>query len=226
MFTPARVVTAELLDEEGADEREMLRSLRDLRRFNSLAGGTRVYRSLVRRMLAGHGGKPSILDLGTGTSDLLHAVSGESGSSGSVGLDLNLRHLLYGRILTSRTIQRVNGDALHLPFRHGTFDLVTSSHFFHHFSPEENAEILRESLRVSRVGVIVTDTVRHYAPLAFVHLLGILRLVGEITRFDAPASVRQGYTLTEVRSMLRDIPASRWQVLRMFPYRLGLLLWK
>lgn len=211
MLTPARIESHELLDEHDAPREDMERSLRDLRRINRYLGGIRIYRKLVRRF------QPrAILDIGTGTSDLLESVSHVRTR---IGLDFKIDHLLYLR--DGSRVLRVVGDAHRLPFRDGAVDLVTSSHFFHHFSPEENAGILAESLRVSRKGVAVTDTRRHYVPLLLVTLLGALRLVGRITRYDAPASVRQGYTLREVRAM-----APRAKVIRMWPYRFAILLSK
>ena len=211
MLTPARIESHELLDELDAPREDMERSLRDLRRINRYLGGTRVYRSLVRRFQP-----QAILDIGTGTSDLLESVPRVRTR---IGLDFKIDHLLYLR--DGSRVLRVVGDAHKLPFRDGAVDLVTSSHFFHHFSPEENAAILTESLRVSRKGVAVTDTRRHYVPLLLVKLLGALRLVGRITRYDAPASVRQGYTLREARAI-----APRAKVIRMWPYRFAILLSK
>ncbi|HKR65873.1 MAG TPA: hypothetical protein VJZ00_19235, partial [Thermoanaerobaculia bacterium] len=75
-------------------------------------------------------------------------------------------------------------------------------------------------------GVAVNDTRRHYVPLLLVLLLGALRLVGRITRFDAPASVRQGYTLSEARAIAEKVPAMKCDVIRVWPYRFGILLWK
>jgi ubiquinone/menaquinone biosynthesis C-methylase UbiE len=214
MLTPPRETAHELLDEHDAPRADMERSLRDLRRINRYCGGVRIYRSLVRRFTPA-----SILDVGTGTSDLLEAVPKVRLR---VGLDFKIDHLLYLR--RDARIARVVGDARRLPFRDGAVDLVTSAHFFHHFSPEENEVILRESLRVARRGVAVNDTRRHYLPLLFVELLGTLRLVGRITRFDAPASVRQGYTIAEARAVAQRV-TSRAKVVRKFPYRLAVLLW-
>jgi hypothetical protein len=102
---------------------------------------------------------------------------------------------------------------------------VTSAHFFHHFSEDENLAILREALRVARKGVIVNDTRRHYVPLLFVQIIGILRLVGRITRFDAPASVRRGYTTNEVAALVARLGA-RFEIADIWPYRFGLIVWK
>lgn len=215
MFTPTRTPAHELLDEHDAPREEMERSLRDLRWINRYAGGIRIYRALVRRFHP-----QSVVDLGTGTSDLLEAIPHVRLR---VGLDFKIDHLLYFN--GDRSIRKVVGDATRLPFRDSAVDLVTSAHFFHHFSAEENDGILRESLRIARKGVAVNDTRRHYAPLLFVTILGALGLFGEITRHDAPASVRQAYTLGEARAIAKRI-GSRWAVLRKWPYRMAILLWK
>jgi ubiquinone/menaquinone biosynthesis C-methylase UbiE len=215
MFTPPRIESEELLDEHDAPRADMERSLRDLRRINRYLGGIRVYRALVKRF------EPrSILDVGTGTSDLLESVPDVRKR---IGLDFKIDHLLFLR--DGSRVLRVVGDATRLPFRDGAVELVTSSHFFHHFSPEENGTILEESLRVANRGVAVTDTRRHYVPLLLVMLLGALRLVGRITRYDAPASVRQGYTVDEVRAIAARV-SKKWDVIRMWPFRFAVLLRK
>ncbi len=195
----------------------MQRSLRDLRRFNAFYGGAGVYHRLLRRM-ALH--EPlSILDVATGTADVL-----ESRSGFRVGVDFKIDHLLYMREGTQ--VQRVVANALRLPFRSSAFEIVTSAHFFHHLTPEQNAEMLREALRVARRGVIVNDTRRHYVPYLFVRLLAALGLVGRITRNDAPASILRGYTIEEVRAIAAKVHGARAEVVRAWPYRFGLLLWK
>ncbi|HEX2831854.1 MAG TPA: methyltransferase domain-containing protein [Thermoanaerobaculia bacterium] len=217
MFTPKRIPTHELLDEHDAPRADMEQSLRDLRWINKYCGGTWIYRSLVKRFTP-----RSILDIGTGTSDLLER---QSDVPLRIGLDFKIDHLLYLR--DGSRVHRVVGDAQRLPFRDASIDVVTSAHFFHHFSPDENVRILGESLRVAKKGVAVNDTRRHYAPLLFVLLLGALRVVGRITRFDAPASVRQGYTLPEARDVARNVQgAAKARVVRKWPFRFGLLLWK
>lgn len=215
MLTPPRVESHELLDEHDAPRADMERSLRDLRRINKYLGGTGIY----RRMLRGFEAR-SVLDIGTGTADGLESVPD---IPLRIGLDFKIEHLLYLR--DGSRVRRVVGDAQKLPFRDGAVDVVTSAHFFHHFSPEENAVILGEALRVSRDGVAVNDTRRHYAPLLFVLLISALRLVGRITRYDAPASVRQAYTLDEARAIAERVK-TKYRIVRMWPFRLGILLWK
>jgi demethylmenaquinone methyltransferase/2-methoxy-6-polyprenyl-1,4-benzoquinol methylase len=175
-----------------------------------------MYRALIRRF-----GPRSIVDIGAGTCDQLEAFPD---IPLRVGMDFNLAHLAYLR--DGSRVHRVVGDAHRLPFRDGAVDLVTSSHFFHHFSPEENRDILRESLRVVRKGVAVTDTRRHYIPLLFMVVLGFLRVIGRVTALDGPASVRQGYTLDEARDVAQRAGAAKWDLVRRWPFRWAILLWK
>jgi ubiquinone/menaquinone biosynthesis C-methylase UbiE len=212
-----RLDTPELLDEHDAPEADVERSLRDLQRFNRWCGGTRVYRKMVRRLLGT--GSAFVIDLGAGTADLVDSLGGRG-----VAVDWNLRHLLYQR--EKSRARRVVADARHLPFRDNAADAVTSSHFFHHFTPAENEQILKESLRVARIGVAMTDTRRHLAPLLFTLLLRWLHLVGRITAFDAPASIRRGYTTEEARQIAERAGAARVVVENYVPLRWALSMWK
>ena len=217
LFTPRRIPVHELLDEHDAPRDDMERSLRDLRWINRWLGGTAIYRRLLRRVPAAK----SVVDLGAGTCDDLESLRGVRLR---VGLDFKIDHLLYLR--EGSSVHRVVGNACLLPFRDGAVDVVSSAHFFHHFSPEENAVILGESVRVARRAVVVNDTRRHYVPLLVVLFFSAIRVFGRITRSDAPASVRQGYTLAEARAIVERVPAARCKVVRAFPYRFGILLWK
>lgn len=215
MFTPTRIESDEILDEQNAPREEMEQSLRELRGLTQYWGGLAIYRLLLQRFTP-----RSIVDIGAGTCDLLESATDVPLR---VGVDFNLAHLAYMR--DGSRVHRVVADAHHLPFRDGAVDLVTASHFFHHFSPDENAQILGESLRVAR-GVAMTDTQRHYFPLLFIQLLGKLRIIGRITALDGPASVRQGYTLDEVRELASRVPARERKFVSKWPFRWALLLWK
>lgn len=220
MFTPPRINEPELLDEHDAPRGEMERSLRDLRRINRWLGGIRIYRRVVRELL-GDRDRATVLELGAGTADLLDSLPP---SFTTIALDFKIDHLLYLR--ESSRAKRVVGDAARLPFRDASVDVITSAHFFHHFSPEENVNILTGAMRVVRAGIAINDTRRNYAPLLFMRLVGALRLVGRITAYDGPASVARGYTTNEALAIAEQVPASRRHVMKLVPFRFGLLLWK
>jgi ubiquinone/menaquinone biosynthesis C-methylase UbiE len=214
-LVPPRVDAPELLDEHDAPPADVERSLRDLRRINRFLGGRSIYCRVASRFAP----LRSVLDLGAGSADLLERVD----ASLRIALDFKIDHLLHGR---GNGVGAVVADARQLPFGDGTIDLITSAHFLHHFSPAENVAIARESLRVARKGAAFNDTRRHYLPLLFISLLGVLRLVGRITRVDGPASVRRGYTVSEAREVAEASGAARVKIVRAFPFRFGMLLWK
>lgn len=218
-----RVETEEWLDRDDISLQDRERSLRDLQHFNRFAGGYRAYRLLIHRLI-GRARRFSLLDLGTGSSDLLRSMEGQGLR---IGLDFKIQHLVLGRRGSPDTrIQRVAGDGFRLPFRSASIDVIASSHLFHHFTAAQNAEILSEALRVARVGVVITDTKRHIVPLLFVMALAVTRLVSRITRNDAPASIRRGYTSAEVQDIASRVAAGQTELVSVFPYRFGLLLWK
>ena len=222
MFTPKRIIQEELLDEHDAPAPDMERSLRDLRRINRFLGGVATYRRVLRRLLPGLGKERLVvLELGAGTADLLDALPT---SVLAIATDIKIEHLLYLR--QGSRARRVVCDAMHLPLRPRSVDAITSAHFFHHFTEEENRSILSGAIPAVRRGIAINDTRRHLAPLAFVRLLSALRLVGRITRFDAPASVLRGYTTAEADAVGQSVGASRAEAIQLFPFRFGLLLWK
>ncbi|MFN2238420.1 MAG: methyltransferase domain-containing protein [Thermoanaerobaculia bacterium] len=220
MLTPRRIAVHEHLDHESELTPDVLKSLEDLREINRWLGGTLAYRALVERVSTRR--DLTVADLGSGTADLLRSLPA---AHRRIGLDLKLGHhaVAHGE---GEEVALVAADAFRIPLLDRSVDLVTSSHFFHHFDPDENRRILDESLRISRLAVAVTDTRRHYVPLAFVSAVAATPLWSPITRFDAPASVRQGYTLEEVRDIAATTRSRRFEVFRMISFRFGLILWK
>ena len=94
-LTPARDDQEELLDEHDAPRADADRSLVDLRRINRWLGGVSIYQRMVIRLTRDHTGPIAILDLGTGTSDLLAAMPRHRGMR--IGLDFKLDHLTWTR---------------------------------------------------------------------------------------------------------------------------------
>ena len=174
----------------------------------------------------------AIIGAGPGGSTLAALLASRGVRVALIDRDTFPRDKLCGEFLSYDALPIVEllgvnlGDARRLPFRDNSVDVITAAHFIHHFAPEDAAALLREWLRVARRGVIVNDTLRHYIPLAMVLLLSKLRLFGRITRFDAPASVRRGYTVAEATAFAQDAGAARAEVVRAWPFRFGILLWK
>jgi ubiquinone/menaquinone biosynthesis C-methylase UbiE len=219
-----RRVTAELLDDDLGTPEEIAVSLRDLRHINDWFGGTRTTITLLRQVAREAGRRElSLLEVGAGRGDVPFEAQRVLAREG-----ITLRITLLDRVwshLPGKVILSVSGDALQLPFRDDSFDVVSSSLFAHHFDPDSLPLLLRESQRVSRRAVLVNDLVRSRLHLLLVYL-GLPLFRSRITWHDAPASVRRAYTVEEMRTMLTEVEAGHVEASRHFLFRMGALIWK
>ena len=219
-----REVIAELLDDDIGTPAEIAASIGDLRAINSRFGGINTTVSMLRRVAA-HCScrKFTMLDVAAGGGDLAAAARTLMASS-----DMELAPTLLDRMashLSGSSAPAVCGDALHLPFADGAFDVVNCSLFAHHLRPDELQQFVAEGLRVCRRAVLINDLIRSRLHLWFVYA-GLPSFRSHLTRHDAPASVRNAYTVREMRQLLQELPAERIEISRHFLFRMGVMVWK
>lgn len=217
-----RQPSLELLDSDAGSTREVAASLRDLQMFNRFFGGVRTTERLVRRAIAGIPRRTlSLLEVAAGAGYVPAKIRERLAG----GLDLKITLLDRSRSHLNRSAPAVAGDALALPFANDSFDLVCCNLFVHHLGPHEVQQFAREALRVCRVAFIVNDVVRHPLHLALTYA-GFPLYRSRITRNDAPASVRQAYTPSELLDLLKPLGAARIYSSRHYLYRMGIIAWK
>ena len=214
--------TQELLDTDAGSPKEVNDSLKDLRWFNRWFGGISTSRSLLARAANGQS-ELSVLEVAAG--DGFMATELRKALAQTVNLQFTLLDRAPSHLPKNGYFRKVSGDALALPFRNGSFDFVFCSLFAHHLSPSETVTFARESLRVCRSGMLVHDLIRHPLHLAFAYA-GQPLYRSRLTRNDAPASVRQAYTVEEMRDMLRQAGAQRIELYRQYFFRMGIIAWK
>ncbi|MDR3747188.1 MAG: methyltransferase domain-containing protein [Acidobacteriota bacterium] len=219
-----RKVIAELLDQDLGTASEVAISLADLRRINQWFGGARTTIQLLRRIACESGSRElSLLEVGAGAGDVPRDAQTVLAGDG-----LRLKVTLLDRMcshLPSNGLPAVAGDALRLPFRDDSFDVVSCSLLAHHFDPDMLRTFSREGLRVCHRAVLINDLVRSPVHLVLVYL-GLPLFRSRLTWHDAPASVQQAYTRDEMAGLLADVPARRVDISRHYLYRMGILLWK
>jgi Methyltransferase domain len=218
-----RTATPELLDTDSGSPAEIAGSLADLRMFNRWFGGVATMCHLVRQVARRTKKKElSLLDVASASGDIPAQVSRQLAREGVrvdfLVLDRSPAHL-------DGTRHAVAGDALSLPFRDGSFDLVSSSLFLHHLEPGELVRFMNESLRVARVAALVNDLRRSPVQLALTYA-GFALYRSRLTRHDAPASVRQGYTPEELRDLLHATRANSLEMSNHYLCRMGAIAWK
>lgn len=219
-----RTVIPELLDSDAGTPSEIAASLSDLNRINRWFGGIMTTEFLVERVAGELTAKSlSLLEVAAGAGAVPTAVTAALARIG-VQIEVTLLDRATSHLKNGHR-RAVAGDALALPFSDGSFDLVSSSLFVHHLAPHEVVRFVNEGLRVCRAAVLINDLVRHPAHLGLVYA-GMPLYRGRLTRHDAPASVRQAYTVNEMRDLLRKSQAARVEITRHFLFRMGVIVWK
>ena len=214
----------ELLDDDLGTPEEIVSSLRDLRHINNWFGGTRTTAGLLRRIAQQDGATElSVLEVGAGLGDIPLAAQCALVRSG-VALQVTLLDRLWTH-LPRQPVQSVSADVMRIPFRDGAFDVVSCSLFAHHFDPSALQRMAKEALRVCRRAVLINDLIRSRLHLGLVYL-GLPLFRSRITWHDAPASVRNAYTVSEMRSLLNALSARHVEVSTHFLFRMGVVIWK
>jgi ubiquinone/menaquinone biosynthesis C-methylase UbiE len=217
--------TPELLDTDSGTAKEVAGALRDLRSFNQRLGGVATTRDLIQTVARKTGRMDfSLLEVAAGTG-FVPTQAGQALQRNGVHLKVTLLDRAATHLPKNGSARKVTADALSLPFSDSAFDLVSCSLFLHHLSPEQVVKFARESLRVSRIAVLVNDLVRHPLHLALAYA-GVPIYRSRITRNDAPASVKQAYTVDEMTEFFRMAGAAKVEAQRHFLFRMGVVAWK
>lgn len=232
---------AELLDLHQGSLAEVRASLHDIRRINAYLGGSKVIGDAVFSLLETHDlRRATVLDIGTGSADIPIYLAKKARQKNIelrvIALDINARHLKIAREDLSKAhenaIELLEADAFSLPFpsaeaEKGEIDIVVSSLFLHHFRAPQIQQLLAEFDRVSRVGFVMNDLVRHNLPLWFFRLTRPIFARSYITRHDGEASLRRAYTTAEMREIVRESSiskaASEAVVCEHFPFRFSVI---
>src|SRR6476619_6343476 len=157
-LTPRRRRGIEILDNPDVSPEVMERAMADVEHANKLLGGTRA---ALRELEPAIGELPkcaTLLDVGTGTADIPEAARLLAAKRGvtlrTIGFDLS-------QVLVDRYRRRndsvVRGNALKLPFRDRSIDIVMCSQVLHHFPEPEAKKLIAEMNRVARFRVVISD---------------------------------------------------------------------
>ena len=217
--------TPELLDTDAGTRAEIAASLQDLESFNRRLGGITTTRELLRTVARSAGkSELSLLEVAAGNG-FVPAMATEELRRAGIKFTTTLLDRAMTHLPKNGSGQKIAADALTLPLADSTFDVVSCSLFLHHLSPEEVVAFAREALRVSRLAVAVNDLIRNWLHLALAYA-GVPLYRSRITRHDAPASVRQAYTLYEMRELLLQGGAAKIETQTHYLFRMGLIAWK
>jgi len=202
------------MDDLSRPEHEFAAAYRELKIINRTLGGVRA----IERFLppAKRGVNLLMLDVAAGACDVSEALL-EKLPCRIVTLDLNAR----GLKLADKSWPVV-ADALALPFREDTFDVVMASLFFHHLSNDNCVQVLSQMWRIAKQRILINDLHRHAVAYFSIRALTALFSKSRMVRHDGPVSVLRAFRSRELLDIARraGVPA---RVHRSFPYRLVLV---
>jgi SAM-dependent methyltransferase len=115
----------------------------------------------------------------------------------------------------------VCADALALPFRDRSIDVVMCSQVLHHFDDAEAVRLLREMHRVARHGAVVVDLRRSWIAAIGFWLVSFPLCFHRVTRHDGVVSVLRGFTAADLDRLIRAATGVAPRVRRRLGFRLA-----
>ena len=198
----------ELIDRP-ASVGEIAGCLKTITRLNGLFGGRWLTLRHVRRLVAAlPADRPvTVLDVGAGAADIPVTLVRWARRAGRrirvLALDRGSATLAFARDYAAAypEITFVQGDALTLPVRPGSVDVVISALTLHHLQPEEAVRYLAEIDAAARIGWVVNDLVRGRVAHRLVWALTRVFSRSTMAHHDGPMSVLRSYTPPDVAAL-------------------------
>ena len=208
------------MDDHSIQDERLTDALKELDVINRFLGGDAVSRkglAVLMKRIPEH--RPlSILDVGSGGSDLTHSLPADDRTLSLTSLDINFGACRYSRENHSG-LSVVNGSVHFLPFKDRSFDIVHVSLFLHHFTETELKTIIASLDRVSRYGIVINDLRRSlFAYIGIVALTQIFSSSGMVKN-DGPVSVRRGFIRSELEQLCSQLPSVTYSIRRMWAFR-------
>lgn len=203
-FTPRRR-GVEILDDPATPDEVRRAAMADVARSNALFGGTRAVVRAIRPLIQ-DADDMVLLDVGTGTGDIPARVARQARRRGialhTIGVDVSPT---LARSAQARMDAVVVGNAVMLPLRDATADVVVSSQVLHHFFDDDLRRLVAELHRVSRGWVVIADLERSVLGAAAFWLASVVLGFHRVTRLDGVTSVMRGFTPAELAALVREV---------------------
>lgn len=220
LLTPRRRRGVELLDDPAVTPEIIMRSMQDVERSNVVFGGLRAALEEMKPAFGEIRRCATLLDVGTGTADIPLAARAIAAKRGvtlrTIGFDCSEALLRRHR---NRHGSVVRGDALRLPFRDKSIDIVMASQVLHHFREPDAALMIAEMNRVARARVVISDLRRSWIAAGGLWVASFLLGFHSVSRHDGVVSVMRGFVPDELSELVASATGQRAAVNRHLGFR-------
>lgn len=190
-------------------------ALKELKIINKYLGGISTTKSALKFFMRSNNDELKILDIGSGTSDNLLAAKNLYPHLKILSIDKNPRTLSN----SGNSLLKINSDALHLPVKNESCDIVHLALICHHFNEEQIQNLLQESLRISTAGIIINDLQRSFFALVGIKILTVIFSKSGLVKNDAPISVKRGFIKSEIINFLGKAGLINFIIKRKWAFR-------
>ncbi len=229
-----RSTQPEIMDDFELKGPEMETLLTDLKRVNSLLGGTNITIDGIKILLKNvNKSKPIVItDIGCGDGELLRNCAKYLRKKGFtfslIGVDANpfilkeaeKRSLNFPEI-SFKTINIFSEEIKTLET-----DISLCTLFLHHFSNEKIVDILKRLIQQSNVGVVVNDLQRSKIAFNLFKVFSAIFIKTKIAKHDGLVSVARGFKEKELRILSKKIPNQKSTILWKWAFRYQWILKK
>lgn len=171
----------------------------------------------------------SVLDVGCGGGLFILNLSEHFPSTQFTGCDISADAIQMAEE-ESKNYQRNNVSfdlqrQLKLKLPPNSVDLILATLVCHHIPDSELVGFLRDTLEISRKGVVINDLHRHIIPYLFYKLFSPL-FGNRLINHDGLISIRRGFTRKEWRVLLEQSKIEHFTIRWRFPFCWSVILWK
>ena len=203
------------MDDFSIQDERIDKALNELKIINKFLGGISTTKSALSYFIQSKKDELKILDIGSGSSDNLLSAKSNYPNMQILSIDKNMRALSSSENL----LEKINSNAFELPFKNNSCDIIHSALFLHHFTEEQIKILLKEFLRIARIGIIINDLQRSYLALLGIKILTVLFSKSEMVKNDAPLSVKRGFSKQEILNLLEDVGIKNFVIKKKWAFR-------
>ena len=219
--TKQRTDKEELMDDFSIGGDLLRDTLDKLEKINRWLGGNKVTVNGLKALLKNHPKeqKITIVDIGCGHGDILRDVAKFGRKEGYkfklIGVDANSAAIDYANELSMEypELSFKTQDIFSKDFKSETFDVVIATLFLHHFKEEQLVSFLKNTIKQTKIGMVVNDLHRHPLAYYFFLLLSIF-ISNKMIIEDGLTSVLRGFKrddLEKISSKINVTPQISWK---------------
>jgi SAM-dependent methyltransferase len=201
---------------------DLLRDVLDkLENINRWLGGNLVTLNSLKKVLKKHPKEQEIViaDIGCGHGDILRDIAKFGRRKGYnfklIGVDANPTAIEYAKELSTEfeELSFIVEDIFSDDFKNRQFDVVLATLFFHHFKEKPLVSFLEDTLKHTKIGIIVNDLHRHKLAYYLFKLLSVF-INNKMIIHDGLISVLRGFKREDLESISHQLnlkPQIKWK---------------